>query len=104
MDCRDSALFTGVDEVSCENMLRCFSAYEQRFSAGQTILTCGQQQDMIGVLLSGSAVLLRLHADGNRTVLERMDEGGVFGELSDGIDDVFRLDVRKKQTNEKIQQ
>ena len=50
MDCRDSALFTGVDEVSCENMLRCFSAYEQRFSAGQTILTCGEQQDMIGVL------------------------------------------------------
>ena len=80
MDCRDSALFTGVDEVSCENMLRCFSAYEQRFSAGQTILTCGQQQDMIGVLLSGSAVLLRLHADGNHTVLESMDEGSVFGE------------------------
>ena len=80
MDCRDSALFTGVDEVSCENMLRCFSAYEQRFSAGQTILTCGQQQDMIGVLLSGSAALLRLHADGNRTVLESMDEGSVFGE------------------------
>ena len=47
MDCRDSALFTGVDEASCENMLRCFSAYEQRFSAGQTILTCGEQQDMI---------------------------------------------------------
>ena len=80
MDCRDSALFTGVDEVSCENMLRCFSAYEQRFSAGQTILTCGQQQDMIGVLLSGSAVLLRLHAAGNHTVLESMDEGSVFGE------------------------
>ena len=80
MDCRDSALFTGVDEASCENMLRCFSAYEQRFSAGQTILTCGEQQDMIGVLLSGSAALLRLHADGNRTVLESMDEGSVFGE------------------------
>ena len=80
MDCRDSALFTGVDEVSCENMLRCFSAYEQRFSAGQTILTCGEQQDMIGVLLSGSAALLRLHADGNRTMLESMDEGSVFGE------------------------
>ena len=62
MDCRDSALFTGVDEASCENMLRCFSAYEQRFSAGQTILTCGQQQDMI------------------HTVLENMDEGSVFGE------------------------
>ena len=47
MDCRDSALFSGVDEASCENMLRCFSAYEQRFTSGQTILTCGQQQDMI---------------------------------------------------------
>ena len=81
MDCRDSALFAGVDEVSCENMLRCFSAYEQRFSAGQTILTCGQQQDMIGVLLSGSADLVRLDADGNRTILETLEEGGVFGEV-----------------------
>ena len=55
MDCRDSALFTGVDEASCENMLRCFSAYEQRFSAGQTILTCGQQQDMICLLYTSDA-------------------------------------------------
>ena len=78
MDCRDSALFSGVDEASCENMLRCFSAYEQRFTSGQTILTCGQQQDMIGVLLSGSAALLRLHPDGNSTVLESLEEGSVF--------------------------
>ena len=80
MDCRDSALFSGVDEASCENMLRCFSAYELRFTSGQTILTCGQQQDMIGVLLSGSAALLRLHPDGNSTVLESLEEGSVFGE------------------------
>ena len=80
MNCRDSALFQGVDEQSCQNMLTCFGAYEQRFTAGQTILACGERQDMIGVLLSGSAELLRLHADGNRTVLETMDEGSVFGE------------------------
>ena len=80
MDCRDSVLFAGVDERSCQNMLRCFGAYEHRFTAGQTILTCGEQQDMIGVLLSGSAELLRLHPDGSRTVLETMDEGSVFGE------------------------
>ena len=80
MDCRDSALFAGVDEQSCRNMLECFGAYERRYIAGQTILTCGEQQDMIGVLLSGSAELLRLHPDGSRTVLETMDEGSVFGE------------------------
>ena len=86
MDCRDSALFTGVDEASCENMLRCFSAYEQRFSAGQTILTCGQQQDMIGVLLSGSAALLRLHADGNRTESSRTADGAVGIEIGKLVD------------------
>ena len=80
MECRDSALFQGVDERSCQNMLECFGAYERRFTAGQAILVCGEQQDMIGVLLTGSAALLRLHADGNRTVLETMDEGSVFGE------------------------
>ena len=80
MECRDSALFQGVDERSCQNMLACFGAYEKRFAAGQTILVCGERQDMIGVLLSGSAELLRLHVDGNRTVLETLDEGSVFGE------------------------
>ena len=80
MDCRDSALFAGVDEQSCRNMLTCFGAYERRFTAGQTILVCGEQQEMIGVLLSGSAELVRLHPDGSRTVLETMDEGSVFGE------------------------
>ena len=80
MDCRDSALFEGVDEQSCRNMLVCFGAYERRFAAGQTILACGERQNMIGVLLSGSAELLRLHPDGGRTVLEAMDEGSVFGE------------------------
>ena len=80
MDCRDSALFAGVDEQSCRNMLECFGAYERRFGAGQTILTCGEQQDMIGVLLTGSAELIRLHPDGSRTVLETMDAGSVFGE------------------------
>lgn len=80
MESRDSALFAGVDEQSCENMLRCFGAYERRFSARQTILACGERQDMIGVLLSGSAALVRLHEDGSQTVLEPMGEGSVFGE------------------------
>lgn len=80
MDCRDSALFQGVDEASCQRMLLCFGAYERSFSAGQTLLACGERQDMIGVMLSGSAELLRLHADGSRTVLESLGEGSVFGE------------------------
>lgn len=61
-------------------MLRCFGAYERRFTAHQVILSCGEQQDMIGVLLSGSAELLRLHEGGGQTVLETMEEGSVFGE------------------------
>lgn len=80
MKCLDSALFAGVDEQSCENMLRCFGAYERRFTAHQIIISCGERQDMIGVLLSGSAELLRLSEDGGRTVLETLNEGSVFGE------------------------
>lgn len=80
MKCLDSALFAGVDEQSCENMLRCFGAYERRFTAHQIIMSCGERQDMIGVLLSGSAELLRLSEDGGRTVLETLNEGSVFGE------------------------
>ena len=36
---------------------------------------------MVGVLTKGAAVIERIDHQGSRTILERLDEGGVFGEM-----------------------
>ena len=62
-------------------MFQCFGAREAGYEAGALISEFDGEQNAVGVLLSGSADLVRLDADGNRTILETLEEGGVFGEV-----------------------
>lgn len=75
------ALFDGISGEDCGAMFECFGAREASYRAGQLICEFDGKQDSVGVLLSGSAELLRLDIDGNRTLLETLGEGGVFGEV-----------------------
>ena len=76
-----SQLFEGITNEECARMFDCFGAREASYEAGQTICEFDGTQNAVGVLLSGSAELLRLDEDGDRTLLETLEEGGVFGEV-----------------------
>lgn len=75
------ALFDDISAEDCGAMFDCFGAHEASYRAGQLICEFDGTQDSVGVLLSGRAELLRLDVDGNRTLLESLGEGGVFGEV-----------------------
>ena len=63
-------------------MLECFHTGPRSFRAGETAYTYGGNSGrMLGILQSGCAALVKIDADGGRTVLERLGPGGVFGEL-----------------------
>ena len=63
-------------------MLECFHTSPRSFRAGETAYTYGGSSgQMLGILQSGCAALVKIDADGGRTVLERLGPGGVFGEL-----------------------
>ena len=63
-------------------MLECFHTGPRSFRAGETAYTYGGGDGrMLGILQSGCAALVKIDADGGRTVLERLGPGGVFGEL-----------------------
>lgn len=63
-------------------MLECFHTGPRSFRAGETAYTYGSSSGrMLGILQSGCAALVKIDADGGRTVLERLGPGGVFGEL-----------------------
>ena len=76
-----SQLFEGITNEECARMFQCFGAREAGYEAGALISEFDGEQNAVGVLLSGSADLVLLDADGNRTILETLEEGGVFGEV-----------------------
>lgn len=73
-------LFSGTTSCDCEKMLSCFHAPVKTFRSGETAYTFGDG-DTLGILLEGEAQVVKVDAGGGRTVLERLGEGGVFGEM-----------------------
>ena len=74
------AIFHGISDSEVEAMIQCFGMRRGRFTPGGTIRVYGGSRD-VGVVVRGAAELVRFDRDGNRTILERMETGGVFGEL-----------------------
>ena len=74
------ALFYDITDQEVEAMIQCFRMRRCRFHPGQIICTYGESAGEVGVLVSGEAELVRLDYAGNRTILERLETVGVFGE------------------------
>ena len=75
------AIFNDITDEEVEAMIRCFRMRRGRFQGGQTICTYGEPSGEVGVLLQGEAELMRFDQAGTRTILERLEAGGVFGEV-----------------------
>lgn len=74
-------LFGDIGTEQCRRMIECFQGREQLFPAGATAADYGVESHEIGILLSGRAEVIRIDADGGRTILERLDAGEPFGRM-----------------------
>ncbi|WP_281527175.1 Crp/Fnr family transcriptional regulator [Ruminococcus champanellensis] len=80
MDFCNIALFENVSHHDCERMMQCFHATNANFPAGAVICDYEKTSGRIGIVLKGMASLIRTDENGSRTILERVEEGGLFGE------------------------
>lgn len=80
MEYGNLTLFYDITDQEVEAMIQCFRMRRCRFQPGQIICTYGENAGEVGVLVRGEAELVRLDYAGNRTILERLETGGVFGE------------------------
>ena len=80
MDYARFDIFRGIADSEVEAMIACFRMRRTRFAPGETIRVYGGSRD-VGVVVGGAAELVRFDSAGTRTILERMETGGVFGEL-----------------------
>jgi CRP-like cAMP-binding protein len=75
-----SPLFSGCTEDEAAEMLRCLAAVRARFGRGEFILRAGDRTESLGLLLSGSALVIQEDYWGNRNILAKLQPGDVFAE------------------------
>lgn len=81
MDYSELSIFRDITGQEVDAMIHCFRMRRARFGPGQSVCTYGEGGSEVGVLIRGRADLVRYDYAGTRTILERIEAGGVFGEV-----------------------
>ena len=74
-------LFENISAADVDRMLHCFGATQHSYRAGELVCDLTGRFGKVGILLSGAVEVIRIDSMGNRTVMELIDETGIFGEL-----------------------
>ncbi len=78
--CRNSRLFLGIAPEDVSAMLQCLSAKEKAYKKGSFLFHAGEEQVLMGLLLSGRVHIIQEDFWGGRTILAEVVMGQVFGE------------------------
>ena len=73
-------LFEGISDEEVMRMVACFGAKIKDFKEGELICDYSDTGDDVGVMLKGSASMMRTDEDGEVAVMELFGEGDIFGE------------------------
>lgn len=74
-------LFRGISGEELKTMLACFHARGSAYRGGERICEYDGTCREVGILLEGTARLVRIDIAGAQTILEHMGAGSVFGEV-----------------------
>lgn len=76
-----SPLLRGIQADELSHMLSCLSAREESFARGEYIFSSGDCTQYAGMVISGAADIIREDFWGNRSILDRVLPGELFGEV-----------------------
>ena len=71
-------LFSGIEDDEITAMLSCLDAKKERFPKDAFLLRAGETTDSIGLLLSGSVLMIHEDIWGNRNLLSKVEPGETF--------------------------
>ena len=74
-------VFDGISPEECRRIYECFGVQERCFKPEELVYDFDSGRRTIGVLATGSAIVERVDQRGDRTILEHLQPGGVFGEM-----------------------
>ena len=74
-------MFENISEADLDKMVHCFGATTHSYRPGDTVCDLSGRFGKVGILLSGAVEIIRIDSMGNRTVMEVIDDTGIFGEM-----------------------
>lgn len=77
----DNPLFHGIEPEGLLNMLGCLKPKTGEFGKNEYMTKAGDPFEGIGIILSGSAVVTKENAAGNRVIMTVLEPGDMFGEM-----------------------
>lgn len=77
---RSNPLFEGIDESDIMCMLTCLSMKESVYEKDSYILMADNKITHIGIIISGSANIIKEDYWGNRAIISKISQGEMFGE------------------------
>ncbi|MBQ6823081.1 MAG: cyclic nucleotide-binding domain-containing protein, partial [Clostridia bacterium] len=77
---KECPLFYTIGEEHLFTMLHCLGARVETFDKKYTIIAEGNPAKYIGIVLSGSAQILRIDYYGNRSLIDELGPGELFAE------------------------
>ena len=73
-------LFSGIKETDISTMLNCLSAHVSSYKKDEFILHTGDLVQQVGMVLSGSVLIIKEDFWGNRSILSEISPGSLFAE------------------------
>lgn len=80
MKLSETQLFQGIAESEISSLLHCLGAVKRQYKKGECILQEGEPTELIGIVLSGLALVENSDAWGNNSILGSAEPGSVFAE------------------------
>lgn len=77
---RECPLFFGIEEEKLLIMLECLGAKVEFFDKKYTVIAEGSPAKYIGIMLSGTAQIIKIDYFGNRSIISNIETGETFGE------------------------
>lgn len=77
---KNAPIFAGIDNAELEHVLKSLKTKTETFYKGEYILRAGQQTELIGLLLDGSALVIQEDFWGNRNLMTRITPRQIFAE------------------------
>lgn len=94
-----ASIFKGISDDEISSLIACLGARNGAYKKGQFILRTGDTPDSVGLLLTGSALIIQDDFWGNRNILARVNPSTLFAEAfacSPGT--IMNVDVTAEDT------
>jgi len=75
------SLFTGLNDNDLIEMLNCLGANKQNYEKDSIVISVGDRISSVGIILSGSANIIKEDIDGNRNIISELKAGDLFAEV-----------------------